>query len=91
MSDNLYDDPMLRWAGRKDYSGSVDFPDVQATQTNPLCGDRVTVQLKMEGDAIRNIYYQVRGCILCKASCAYMASLAQGLKPSPVENAQRWV
>lgn len=85
MSNKLYDDPMLWWAGRTDHSGSMDHPDRQAIQTNPLCGDRVTIQLEMKGDAIRKIYYQVRGCILCRASCAYMASLAQDLNESRVQ------
>jgi len=59
MNKNLYDDSMLQWAGRNDHSGSIDHPDRQATKSNPLCGDRVTVQLIMENDVIKQIYYQL--------------------------------
>ena len=35
---------------------------------NPLCGDRVTVYLRMEGDVIADASFQGEGCAISKAA-----------------------
>lgn len=39
---------------------------------NPICGDRVTVQLRLEGDVIRDASFQASGCAIVKASASLM-------------------
>ena len=39
---------------------------------NPLCGDRVTVYLKMEGDVIKDISFEGSGCAISTASASIM-------------------
>lgn len=79
MSEDLYGDPLLQLAKNTEYQGSIEHPDHEATATNPLCGDKVTIQVLMDGETIRELHYQVRGCILCKASCSHFAHMVQGL------------
>jgi nitrogen fixation NifU-like protein len=45
---------------------------------NPLCGDRVTVYLHMEGDVIQDISFQGAGCAISKASASVMTSTLKG-------------
>lgn len=45
---------------------------------NPLCGDRYTVFLDMEGDAIRDIGFQGAGCAISKASASMMTQMLKG-------------
>jgi len=78
MDRNIYDDQILQWAARSDHRCTMERPDGEATATNPLCGDRVTIQVMLEGDRISRVCYQVRGCVLCKASCAQMAPIVTG-------------
>jgi len=78
MDRNIYDDQILQWAARSDHRCTMEIPDGEAAATNPLCGDRVTIQVMLEGDRISRICYQVRGCVLCKASCAQMAPIVTG-------------
>lgn len=86
MSTNLYDDPILRLAESTGNQDRMESPDRQATATNALCGDRVTVQLEMSGPGIVRLAYQVRGCLLCRASCAVLAALATGLDLERLKN-----
>ena len=79
MKKDLYGDLILQWAKNCENLCTVENPDHEATATNPLCGDRVTVQVRMDGDTIKQLYYQVRGCLLCKASCAHLAHMSGGL------------
>ena len=41
---------------------------------NPLCGDEITVHLKLAGDVIQDIGFQGAGCAISKASASLMTS-----------------
>ena len=45
---------------------------------NPLCGDRVKVFLKMEGETIRDIRFQGSGCAISTASASLMTERLKG-------------
>ena len=45
---------------------------------NPLCGDNVTVYLKMEGDTIADISFMGSGCAISKSSASLMTSELKG-------------
>jgi nitrogen fixation NifU-like protein len=79
MNENLYDDSILRLADTRSHQGIMENPDREAAATTALCGDRVSIQLKMDGRTIERLLYQVRGCLLCRASCADLARVAAGL------------
>jgi nitrogen fixation protein NifU and related proteins len=41
---------------------------------NPLCGDQITLYLKLSGDVIEDIGFQGAGCAISKASASLMTS-----------------
>jgi nitrogen fixation NifU-like protein len=45
---------------------------------NPLCGDRVTVYLRLDNDVIRDVTFQGEGCAISKASASMMTELLKG-------------
>lgn len=45
---------------------------------NPLCGDRVTVYLRLEDDVIRDVTFQGEGCAISKASASLMTEMLKG-------------
>lgn len=45
---------------------------------NPLCGDRLTVWLKMEGDTIEDVAFQGSGCAISRASASLMTMAVKG-------------
>jgi nitrogen fixation NifU-like protein len=45
---------------------------------NPLCGDRLTVWLRMEGDTIADVTFQGLGCAISMASASLMTSAVKG-------------
>ena len=47
----------------------------QAEGYNPLCGDQVTVYLKLEGDRIQDISFEGKGCAISKASASVMTEV----------------
>lgn len=45
---------------------------------NPLCGDQVTLYLRMDGDFIRDISWEGSGCAIFKASTSLLTSAIKG-------------
>ncbi|MGH7509037.1 MAG: Fe-S cluster assembly sulfur transfer protein SufU [Gemmatimonadales bacterium] len=52
---------------------------------NPLCGDRLTVWLKVEGDLVKDATFQGSGCAISKASASLMTSAVKGKTRPEVE------
>lgn len=45
---------------------------------NPLCGDKVTIYIKLEGDVIKEISFEGSGCAISKASASMMTDALKG-------------
>jgi nitrogen fixation NifU-like protein len=45
---------------------------------NPLCGDQVTVYLKLDGDRIVDVSFEGRGCAISTASASLMTEIIKG-------------
>jgi nitrogen fixation NifU-like protein len=45
---------------------------------NPLCGDRLTIWLRMEGDLIQDAAFQGSGCAISRASASLMTTAVKG-------------
>ena len=45
---------------------------------NPLCGDKVTVRLQLDGDVITDIGFLGEGCAISQASCSTMTEAVKG-------------
>jgi len=84
MSDELYQARIVALAKSKSGSGKLEAPTRSARRDNPLCGDRVTIDIKLEGGKIAEIAHQVRGCLLCQASAAALSSIALGRDASGI-------
>ena len=78
MSGDLYEKRILELARNEDRAGRLTSYDATATVDNPLCGDRVTIDLAVAAGRITDIGTVVRGCILCQASAAALAGQAIG-------------
>jgi nitrogen fixation NifU-like protein len=53
-------------------------PSQAAEGYNPLCGDRLTVEIALEGEVIRDIGFQGSGCAISKASASMMTADLKG-------------
>jgi nitrogen fixation NifU-like protein len=56
------------------------LPDAshQAEGYNPLCGDRLTLYLRVEGDVISDVGFEGSGCAISKASASLMTDAIKG-------------
>ncbi len=82
MNDDLYHQAIMQRAKAPVGAGRLEGPDASATVDNPLCGDRVTIDLRMANGTIAALGHQVRGCALCQASASVIAATAVGQAPA---------
>lgn len=78
MADQLYQAAIVGHARAARGKGRLDAPDGSATVDNPLCGDRVTIDVRMEGEQVTALGHQVRGCLLCEAAASVIGGRAIG-------------
>src|SRR5947199_459430 len=81
MSDlrDLYQEVILDHNRRPRNFGPLPAANRRAEGHNPLCGDRVTVYLDVEGDRIRDVSFEGAGCAISTASASLMTEALKGL------------
>ena len=80
MSDltDLYQEVILDHNRRPRNYGPLSEANRQARGHNPLCGDRLTVFLKLAGDRIEDVRFEGSGCAISKASASLMTEAVKG-------------
>lgn len=76
----LYQEVILDHTRRPRNFGSLENATHWAEGYNPLCGDRVAVALQLDGDVVRDIRFQGKGCAISTASASMMTELLKGRK-----------
>lgn len=63
------------------------LPDANRTAegNNPLCGDRITLSLRVEDEVITDIGFEGSGCAISKASASLMTSAVRGKSTGEAE------
>ena len=90
MSDQLYQERIVALAKSKTGAGKLTNPTRSARRDNPLCGDRVVIDVRLDdAGRIAEVGHQVRGCLLCQASAAALASVAVGKDASGIAAARQ--
>jgi len=74
----LYQDIILDHGRHPRNFRALEQPTHLAKGHNPLCGDRVTVYLAMDGDRIGDVSFQGRGCAISTAAASLMTEVLKG-------------
>ena len=75
---DLYQDIILDHGQRPRNFRTQERPCHFAHGHNPLCGDKVTVYVTMEGERIKDVSFQGRGCAISQASASLMTEILKG-------------
>lgn len=74
----LYSDVIRERWRRPRYRGEVPDATAVAEDVNPLCGDRVRVSVRREGESLKVVRFMGDACAICLASADVVAELAEG-------------
>jgi nitrogen fixation NifU-like protein len=80
----LYRDVILDHNRNPRNFGRLEPADAHADGHNPLCGDRLTVSLRMNGDLIEDVRFDGKGCAISTASASMMTEAVKGKSRSAV-------
>jgi nitrogen fixation protein NifU and related proteins len=76
--DALYQDLILDHNRKPKNYRSMENANRRAEGNNPLCGDRLTVWLLMNGDTIQDVSFEGAGCAISRASASLMTTAVAG-------------
>lgn len=82
---DLYQDVILDHGTHPRNFHEMADADHKAEGYNPLCGDRVTIYLRLNDDTIADVSFAGTGCAICKSSCSMMTEAVAGKSIDEIE------
>jgi nitrogen fixation protein NifU and related proteins len=71
----LYSEFLLDHFRRPRNYGNLSAPDVSNEQFNPLCGDRVRIELKLDQSSVNEVRFKGDACAICTAAASLLTEL----------------
>jgi nitrogen fixation protein NifU and related proteins len=85
MIDELYQEIILDHSKRPRNMGRMEDANATAEGFNPLCGDKLTLALRLENDVIKDVRFVGCGCAISTASASLMTEVLKGLTRQDAE------
>jgi len=86
VSDELYDELILDHYESPYHRGQLDAPSCTHTERNPLCGDRVQLQLQIDSEhRIQQAFFDGEGCAISQAAASILCEHIEGMTLSEIE------
>jgi nitrogen fixation protein NifU and related proteins len=82
--DDFYRDYILDHYRNPRNFGRLEHPDAEAEDLNPLCGDQVRIELKLNDGVISDLRFSGRGCAISQASASMLTEVVKGMRLSDV-------
>jgi nitrogen fixation NifU-like protein len=74
----LYSDVILDHFRNPRNFGSLPCPDITYEDLNPLCGDRIRIELELRGGVVKAARFQGDGCAISLAAASMLTELIVG-------------
>jgi nitrogen fixation NifU-like protein len=70
--DSLYAEDILDHYKHPRNFGQLDHPDIHVEANNPLCGDRLAMDLKVRDGVVEDVAFRGQGCAISQASASML-------------------
>ena len=77
---DIYHEMIIDYSRNPLNFGELENPDVTYHDSNPLCGDSIDIDLKIDDNKISNIKFHGKGCAICMACTSVLTELTKGSK-----------
>jgi nitrogen fixation protein NifU and related proteins len=78
MSSALYGEVIAEHARNPRNRGSLAGADAAEEGTNPLCGDRVRIEMRLRGGSVEAVRFQAEACMVTVAAASILSELLAG-------------
>ena len=76
--DSLYAEDILDHYKNPRNFGQLDDPDIRVEANNPLCGDRLSMDLRVKDGVVEDVRFTGRGCAISQASASMLTEQMVG-------------
>ncbi len=81
---DIYHEMIIDYSRNPLNFGKIENPDVTYHDSNPLCGDSIDIDLKVDADRITDIKFHGKGCAICMACTSVLTEMTKGKEISEV-------
>ncbi len=91
MAWDMYQERILDHYKRPRNFGHLDHPSLSGSESNPLCGDHITVELLLDPEkgTIQDVRFNGDGCAISVASASMLTSKIKGQRLADVAQTRR--
>lgn len=84
--DNLYRDFILEHYRNPHNRGVLDPHDLHFADSNPTCGDEMSMTLRLDRDRVADVAFDGRGCAISQASGSILTDELRGMTVDELRN-----
>ncbi|MCV0372101.1 MAG: iron-sulfur cluster assembly scaffold protein [Nitrosarchaeum sp.] len=80
MSSNadIYHEMIIDYSRNPVNYGHIENPDVTFHDSNPLCGDSIDIDMKIDDNTVSDIKFHGKGCAICMACSSVLTEITKG-------------
>jgi nitrogen fixation NifU-like protein len=82
--DDFYRDYILDHYRNPRNFGHLEHYDAEAEDLNPLCGDQIRMELRLDDGVVSDLKFSGKGCAISQASASMLTETVKGMKLSEV-------
>lgn len=86
MNDDIYQENILDHYKNPRNKGNIENATYKASDTNPFCGDKLEMSLKVKDNKIQDIKFDGVGCAISIASASILTEIIKGKDLQQVRN-----
>ena len=83
---DIYHEMIIDYSRNPINYGKIEDHDVTFHDSNPLCGDSIDIDMKIDNDKISDIKFHGKGCAICMACSSVLTEIAKGKNINEVRN-----
>ena len=77
-SRDIYHEMIVDYSRNPVNFGQMENPDVTYHDANPLCGDSIDIDLKIDDSVVSDIKFHGHGCAICMACSSVLTEITKG-------------
>ncbi|QDI88464.1 MULTISPECIES: iron-sulfur cluster assembly scaffold protein [unclassified Nitrosopumilus] len=91
MSSNadIYHEMIVDYSRNPVNYGEIENHDVTFHDSNPLCGDSIDIDMKIDDNKVTDIKFHGKGCAICMACSSVLTEITKGKSLDDVRNIEK--
>ncbi|MEJ2260554.1 MAG: iron-sulfur cluster assembly scaffold protein [Nitrosopumilaceae archaeon] len=83
---DIYHEMIIDYSRNPINYGQIEDHDVTFHDSNPLCGDSIDIDMKIDDNKVSDIKFHGKGCAICMACSSVLTEIAKGKNIDEVKN-----